>query len=86
MADPSTFTYEMSPEDVPIAEVTPGKSFVVETLDAYTGRTVRSQDLLDPNFFQRVLPLTGPIQSPVRGPATGSPCASTNWKLTEPVR
>jgi amidase len=69
VADPSTYTYEMSPTDLPIVEVEPGQRFVVETLDAYTGREVRSQDLLDPDFFRRVLPLTGPIA--VRGAKPG---------------
>lgn len=61
VADTGNYTYEISPGDAPIAEIEPGEPLIVETLDAYTGREVRSQDLLDPTFFQRVLPLTGPI-------------------------
>ncbi len=78
VADSSTYTYEMSPDDVPIAEVKPGESFVVETLDAYTGRNVRSQDLLDPTFSSGSCRLPGRSRCLAHSPATGWPCASTN--------
>lgn len=55
------FRYEVSAEHAPIATLELGSPFQLQTLDSYSGRFVRSADLLDEAFFAKVLPVTGPV-------------------------
>lgn len=56
-----SITYEVSRENEPIAEVGAGQEFSLETLDAYSGRTVTREAVREPGFFSQVVPLTGPV-------------------------
>lgn len=73
--DPRTYVYETSASQRPMVVIAPGDQCRVGTLNAYTGRHPDSDDLLDPHFFDQVLPLTGPIA--VRGARPGDWVAVT---------
>jgi amidase len=58
------FTYEFSADSIPVATVSPGASFVVETHDTSTGRIQNADDV--PDFVRvrdprKVNPAAGPI-------------------------
>lgn len=59
--DNGNFRYEVAAAHPIVATVGAAVPFQVQTLDSYSGRDVHSDDLLDPSFFSRVLPVTGPI-------------------------
>jgi amidase len=65
-------TYRFAPDVAPVAEIEPGETVLLETLDAASGRLQRAEDVArftrerDPN---RVNPATGPIA--VRGARPG---------------
>ena len=57
-------TYRFAPDVAPVAEIEPGETVLLETLDAASGRLQRAEDIVrftrerDPN---RVNPATGPL-------------------------
>ena len=74
--DPGDFSYVIGPYKQPVATVSPGETFIVETADAFENRiTSPDDDITQIITLPYVNPLTGPIY--VEGAEKGDTIAVT---------